>query len=45
MVLKYEELINHCLEIIKTYNPIILTVDSHSDQYIEKYKRKLEDTE
>lgn len=45
MVLKYEELIIFCEDIIKSYNPIIMTVDSHSDQFIEQHKRKLEDTE
>ena len=33
---KYEELINYCLDIIKTYNPIVETVDSHADEYLKK---------
>lgn len=27
------------------FNPIKMTVDSHADAFLTKYKRKLEDTE
>ena len=43
--MKYEELIKLCLEIMKTYNPIILTVDSHSDEFVKKYSKQIADTE
>lgn len=44
-MVKYEELIEYCVEIIRTFNPVIMTVDSHSEEFVTKYKRKLEDTE
>lgn len=45
MVLKYEELINLCCDLIKTFDPVVLTVDSHAEQFLTKHKRVLEDTE
>jgi len=44
-MVNYEELIDYCLEIIRTFNPVIMTVDSHSEEFVTKYRRKLEDTE
>ncbi|KAL4453394.1 hypothetical protein ABPG74_017601 [Tetrahymena malaccensis] len=44
-MVKYEELIEYCIQIIKTFNPVILTVDSHSEEFVAKNKKKLEDTE
>ncbi len=35
--MKYEELIAYAIEIIKTFDPIIMTPDSHSDEFIQKY--------
>lgn len=44
-MVKYEELIEYCVEIIRTYNSVIMTVDSHSEEFVNKYRKKLEDTE
>jgi hypothetical protein len=44
-MVNYEELIDYCLDIIRTFNPVIMTVDSHSEEFVTKYRRKLEDTE
>lgn len=43
--MKYEELITLATEMIQSFNSIIHTPDSHSDQFILKYSKKLEDTE
>lgn len=36
--MKFSELIEHCIECIKTFNPIIKTIDSHADAYISEVK-------
>ena len=32
--MKFGELIEHCITCIKTFNPVIKTLDSHADEYI-----------
>ena len=32
--MKFAELIEHCIECIKTFNPVVKTIDSHADDYI-----------
>lgn len=32
--MKFAELIEHCIQCIKSFNPIIKTLDSHADDYI-----------
>jgi len=32
--MKFAELIEHCTQCIKTFNPVIKTIDSHADDYI-----------
>lgn len=34
--MKYNEIIELCLKIIKSYNPVIHTIDSHSDLFCQK---------
>ena len=34
--MKFSELIDHAIECIKTFNPVIKTIDSHADSYLEK---------
>lgn len=34
--MKFAELIDHCIECIKSYNPVIKTVDSHADDFLVK---------
>lgn len=36
--MKYEELINSCIEIIKSYNPNIEGADSFSEKYLKTVK-------
>jgi hypothetical protein len=36
--MKYSELIEKCDECIKTFNPIISTIDSHADTYLSNVK-------
>ncbi|CAD8115410.1 unnamed protein product [Paramecium sonneborni] len=43
--MRYQQLITHVIELIKSYNPIILTPDSHCEQYIQENCKKLFDTE
>ncbi|CAD8194680.1 unnamed protein product [Paramecium pentaurelia] len=43
--MRYQQLITHVTELIKSYNPIILTPDSHCEQYIQENCKKLFDTE
>lgn len=33
--MKFSELIEVCIECIKTYNPIIKTIDSHADDFLK----------
>ena len=32
--MKFGELIEHCITCIKTFNPVIKTIDSHADDFI-----------
>jgi len=34
--MKFSELIDHAIECIKAFNPVIKTIDSHADSYLEK---------
>ena len=34
--MKYEELIKWCKRTIKLYNPIIDTIDTHSERFLKK---------
>ena len=36
--MKYAELIEKCDECIKTFNPVISTIDSHADTYLVTVK-------
>lgn len=38
--MKFSELIEHAVECIKTFNPVIKTIDSHADSYLEKVSNK-----
>lgn len=38
--MKFSELIEHAVECIKTFNPVIKTIDSHADSYLEKVSCK-----
>ena len=33
--MKFSELIDSCIECIKTFNPIIKTLDSHADDFLK----------
>lgn len=33
--MKFNELIDSCIEVIKSFNPIIKTLDSHADDYLK----------
>ena len=34
--MKFSELIEHATECIRTYNPVVSTIDSHCDTYLNK---------
>ena len=34
--MKFGELIEHAVKIIEEFNPVILTLDSHAEQYLKK---------
>lgn len=36
--MKFSELIEQCIECIKSYNPVIKTIDSHADEFLKKMK-------
>ena len=36
--MKYEDLIKWCRKTIKSYNPIIDTIDTHAETYLKKVK-------
>lgn len=36
--MKYSELIEACINIKKTWNPVTMTVDAHADEYLKKVK-------
>lgn len=38
--MKFSELIEHAVECIKTFNPVIKTIDSHADSFLEKVSCK-----
>ena len=33
-MMRFSELLEHCITCIKTFNPVIKTIDSHADEYI-----------
>jgi hypothetical protein len=33
--MKFSELIEHAIECVKTFNPIVKTLDSHADEFIK----------
>lgn len=35
--MKFGELIECCVECIKTFNPIVMTLDSHADDYTKPF--------
>lgn len=38
--MKFSELIEHAIECVKTFNPIIKTLDSHADEFIKNVSIK-----
>jgi len=34
--MKFGELLEHCIEIIETFNPKIMTLDSYAEEYTKK---------
>ena len=36
--MKFSELIEQCIECIKTFNPVINTIDSHADNFLSNVK-------
>ena len=36
--MKFDELLEQCVECIKTFNPVISTIDSHADNYLDHFK-------
>ena len=36
--MKFSELIEHAIECLKTFNPVIKTIDSHADEMIAKVR-------
>ncbi|CAD8195383.1 unnamed protein product [Paramecium pentaurelia] len=43
--MRYQQLITQAIDLIKSYNPVILTPDSYCEQYIQENCKKLFDTE
>jgi hypothetical protein len=43
--MKYEDLITLTEKMIRSYNPVTVTVDSHFDEFIKSHTKKLFDTE
>ena len=39
--MKFSELIEHCNTCIKSFNPVIKTIDSHADEYIAQVSHQL----
>lgn len=33
--MKFSELIDHCVECLKAYNPVYKTIDSHADEFLK----------
>ena len=38
-VMKYEELIKWCKKTIKLYNPVIDTIDTHTERFLKKVRK------
>ena len=36
--MKFDELIDQCQECVKTFNPMIKTIDSHADDFLKSVK-------
>lgn len=36
--MKFSELLEQCIECVKTYNPVISTIDSHADNFLANAK-------
>ena len=36
--MKFDELLEKCVECIRSFNPVINTIDSHADTYLAKFK-------
>ena len=36
--MKFDELLQLCIECVKTFNPIIKTIDSHADDFLKGVK-------
>ena len=34
--MKFSELIQKCIEIMTSFNPVVMTLDSHADTFLEK---------
>ena len=34
--MKYQELIDACIDIRKSWNPVTMTVDAHAEEYLKK---------
>lgn len=41
--MKFSELIDSCVECIRTFNPIIKTIDSHADDFLKDVRIPLID--
>ena len=39
--MKFSELIEHAIECVKSFNPIIKTLDSHADEFIKNVSNRL----
>jgi hypothetical protein len=37
--MKYEELIKWCKKTIKLYNPVIDTIDTHTERFLKKVRK------
>ena len=40
--MKYSELIEACIEIIQTFNPVVQTLDSHSEEFTQRIDNSFE---
>jgi len=36
--MKFGDLIDHCIQCVKTFNPVINTIDSHADNFLAPFK-------
>ena len=39
--MKFSELIGHSITCIKTFNPVVTTIDSHADEFIARVSESL----